>query len=383
MASILLRNLAAVGIPYFILAILVQQHGACLARVALLPVMYWATLHTFLSAGLSSGGEYDPTQGLMNQFFSYLMFGLSLRATVWAFRERVYVRDDRFGMRQGGVMKMIADSLDLLMNCRGVGWNWGWKQVRDGGPEQSRMRFVCLTTLRLVLAVFLIDCSTAAATSFSASGFTVGHSIFDPSLPFARRVLYAFVITALSGCSGFLGIDMTYQACALLGTTVCFQRPSQWPPLFDSPWRATSLGDFWGRRWHQILRQVFVRLGLRPISHVVGEPWGVIGAFLVSAVVHDLGMRAQGKNGDITFVYGFFMMNSVGIVLERLWERCMRKRVCGIQGWMWTMTWLVIWGTLLVDTWAQTGMLSAGTQEAQERRPSRMLAELYRYHLLE
>ncbi|KAI8979646.1 hypothetical protein BDF20DRAFT_870777 [Mycotypha africana] len=36
-------------------------------------------------------------------------------------------------------------------------------------------------------------------------------------------------------------------------------------PLFNSPWTAHSLRDFWGRRWHTFYNESFYRLGYRPI----------------------------------------------------------------------------------------------------------------------
>ncbi|GAW10556.1 fruit-body specific protein a [Lentinula edodes] len=40
------------------------------------------------------------------------------------------------------------------------------------------------------------------------------------------------------------------------------QSPTQWPPIFDEPWRADSLSDFWAKRWHQLFRHFFIGLGL-------------------------------------------------------------------------------------------------------------------------
>ncbi|KAI8886951.1 hypothetical protein K501DRAFT_164887, partial [Backusella circina FSU 941] len=41
------------------------------------------------------------------------------------------------------------------------------------------------------------------------------------------------------------------------------------PPLFMNPWGATSLRDFWGKRWHTFYNDAFYRLGYRPIRSVV------------------------------------------------------------------------------------------------------------------
>lgn len=41
------------------------------------------------------------------------------------------------------------------------------------------------------------------------------------------------------------------------------------PPLFKNPFSATSLRDFWGKRWHTFYNDAFYRLGYRPIRSVV------------------------------------------------------------------------------------------------------------------
>jgi hypothetical protein len=40
-------------------------------------------------------------------------------------------------------------------------------------------------------------------------------------------------------------------------------------PLFDQPWFAMSLRDFWGKRWHTFYNDCFYRLGYRPIRWIM------------------------------------------------------------------------------------------------------------------
>ena len=66
--------------------------------------------------------------------------------------------------------------------------------------------------------------------------------------------------------SSALGILISYTIlsiiCVALGSP-----PSTWPPIFTSPFSATSLGDFWSHRWHAIFRRNFDRL-----SHLSHPP---------------------------------------------------------------------------------------------------------------
>lgn len=67
------------------------------------------------------------------------------------------------------------------------------------------------------------------------------------------------------------------------------------PPLFDSPWSARSLRDFWGRRWHTIYNDCFYRLGYRPIRWAVILIFGckpprwlpALSVFVMSGIMHE------------------------------------------------------------------------------------------------
>ena len=122
------------------------------------------------------------------------------------------------------------------------------------------------------------------------------------------------------------------------------QNLSQWPPLFDAPWRATSISDLWGLRWHQLFRSSFVQLGAKPLSAFIGRT-GILGAFFVSAILHDWGMWAMGRGSYFSSVGRFFGMMGVGCILEDLFEKMLSMKVQGWWGWLWTMMWIVGWGT--------------------------------------
>jgi hypothetical protein len=136
------------------------------------------------------------------------------------------------------------------------------------------------------------------------------------------------------------------------------QSPSQWPPLFDAPWRATSLSKFWGKGWHQLFRSSFVRIGAKPLSFFIGRA-GILGAFFLSAILHDWGMWAMGRGSHFGSVAGFFLMMGVGCILEEWFKKMLGKNVQGWWGWLWTMCWIVGWGNWLVDAWAKTGLLGS------------------------
>ena len=67
------------------------------------------------------------------------------------------------------------------------------------------------------------------------------------------------------------------------------------PPIFCSPWAATSLRDFWGRRWNLLARDLLHDLVFRPLA-----PRGVrcasAAAFAASALLHAYPACAAGAS---------------------------------------------------------------------------------------
>jgi hypothetical protein len=67
------------------------------------------------------------------------------------------------------------------------------------------------------------------------------------------------------------------------------------PLLFDSPWSARSLRDFWGRRWHTFYNDCFYRLGYRPIRWAIMSIFGckpprwlpALSVFVMSGIMHE------------------------------------------------------------------------------------------------
>lgn len=67
------------------------------------------------------------------------------------------------------------------------------------------------------------------------------------------------------------------------------------PPLFNSPWSAHSLRDFWGRRWHTFYNDCFYRLGYRPIRWIVQLLFNckpprwlpALAVFVMSGIMHE------------------------------------------------------------------------------------------------
>lgn len=299
-----------------------------------------------------------------------------MRVIEWSFYQRPLERcdksqhvGDQSSQRNGSIDTPVSldralwDACDLISNFRGINWKWsqGIFIPKETRPTGSAPAFLARTILSALLHFALFDMSVHTVRSFSplTFGSPIGGTIFDASLPPLIRYVRSSSITLLSGIMFYAVIQWIYDLNTINFMILFRQSPSQWPPLFNAPWRATSVSDFWGKRWHQLFRTSFVQVGAKPLSFLIGRVGGVMGAFFLSAVIHDWGMWPMGRGSNFRTVGTCFLMMGVGCILEAVFKKLSGSEVRGWWGWLWTMVWVVGWGNLLVDAWARTGLLGS------------------------
>ena len=288
------------------------------------------------------------------------MFSVATRTLDWALAKGPLVRHLR---PANSSPSTIMDALDLVSNSRGHGWEWsGYRSYipRETRPV-NRTTFVFSAFISAVVHTLIFCASYRAILTLAPVGLgsiPQGSTIFDETLPFPVRYLRATIITMLSTFAIYAVPQIGYNLCTISAILILGQDPAQWPPAFDNPWRATSLSDFWGRRWHQFFRHIFL-LGGYPLSLVFGRAGIVIGSFLVSAVLHYITQLTL--DGQVEFwrmLVGFGMM-APGILAERAYYQLTGRRVGGVVGWVWTMVWLLVWGNMIVEGFARAGMFGS------------------------
>jgi hypothetical protein len=146
----------------------------------------------------------------------------------------------------------------------------------------------------------------------------------------------------LAGWLGMIGVVLTLHfgvfhvlSCAWRGRGVDAR------PLMNSPLRASSLGEFWGRRWNTAFRDLTHRFLFRPLMPWLGARGAIGAGFLFSGVVHDLviSVPARGGFGGPTL---FFCIQAAGMLVERTAPAQRLGLGRGRRGWLFAMAVLAI-----------------------------------------
>jgi len=292
------------------------------------------------------------------------MLSIALRSFEWTFIKKPLRRyeppkrgQDALVERPTSLPSILSDAVDLLINVRGIGWSWSSKPFpRDSTPPPS----ITIVLSKMLLKLTVFDASHYAIQYLRPPvNVPNGGSIFDPSLPFVPRAVLAAFCSVCGGLSTYAMIESTYHCATLVGRIVFRQPASAWPRLFHRPWLSTSLEEFWGVRWHQLGRHLFVVFGARPVGALFGRPGAVMGAFAVSAVIHYIVVWGFGNGSEFVTVGGFFLLMGVGAVMEGAFMRATGLRVRGWFGWLWTMSWTILWGTFMFDASARRGIMAS------------------------
>jgi hypothetical protein len=102
----------------------------------------------------------------------------------------------------------------------------------------------------------------------------------------------------LRGWTGMLGLILllhfgSFQLIALTWLTLGVNAK----PIMSAPLRATSLAEFWGKRWNLGFRQLSYELIFRPLHRTLGVEAAGLLVFLVSGLIHDLVISLPARAG--------------------------------------------------------------------------------------
>jgi alginate O-acetyltransferase complex protein AlgI len=103
------------------------------------------------------------------------------------------------------------------------------------------------------------------------------------------------------------------------------------PLLFDRPWAAMSLTDFWSRRWNLAFVEMNRCLLVKPVYRAFGKRGARFALFAVSGVLHELALSWP-AGGGWGLPLGYFLVHGALVAVEE------RFRIAN-RAWVWF--WLI------------------------------------------
>ena len=107
-------------------------------------------------------------------------------------------------------------------------------------------------------------------------------------------------------------------------------------PVMQNPILATSLAEFWGRRWNTAFNELAFRFTFRPLRRLTTPVTAMLLVFGLSGLIHELviSLPADGGYGLPTL---YFLIQGFGTVIER---SRFGRAIClgrGLRGWLFTL----------------------------------------------
>lgn len=149
----------------------------------------------------------------------------------------------------------------------------------------------------------------------------------------SRQHLHPYVVLALYCCHVYLELELVLALCSTPARLLGFALE----PQFNEPYLATSLQDFWGRRWNLVVTSILRPTVYDPVQYIcrrnkVGHMWpqllGVVATFIVSGLMHEVIYYYLTRVPPSWEVTWFFVLHGVCVAIEVWLKKKLIKR-CG------------------------------------------------------
>nr|GMC74520.1 long-chain-alcohol O-fatty-acyltransferase-like [Ipomoea batatas] len=148
-----------------------------------------------------------------------------------------------------------------------------------------------------------------------------------------RQYFNQNVVLAIYCCHIYLGVELVLFITAAPIRSVL---GLELEPQFKEPYLATSLQDFWGRRWNLMVPNILrptVYFPVRSLSaKILGKEWAnlaaIVASFLVSGLMHELIYYYLSRARPTWEVTWFFLLHGVCVAAEVI----VKKKVL-VGGW--------------------------------------------------
>ena len=143
--------------------------------------------------------------------------------------------------------------------------------------------------------------------------------------------LHPYVLLGLYQCHFYLAIEIILTLAASPARLILGHRVLE--PQFNEPYLATSLQDFWGRRWNLVTVSILHSTVYKPVchwsQHIIGSGWAadlarllaVFMTFLVSGLMHEVLFYSLTRVPPTWEVTLFFIVQGICVIIEVVFKR--------------------------------------------------------------
>ncbi|MGN6648271.1 MAG: wax synthase family protein [Cytophaga sp.] len=111
--------------------------------------------------------------------------------------------------------------------------------------------------------------------------------------------------------------------------------------LFRSPYKATSLKEFWGKRWNMAFSEMTAIAVYKPLKFYYGISAAMIASFLVSGLLHEIAISFPVKTGyGLPFLY--FVLHGFAMYAEDKSAAVKRITAHSVFSHVWVFAWLML-----------------------------------------
>ncbi|KAI0786767.1 hypothetical protein C8Q75DRAFT_771245 [Abortiporus biennis] len=368
-------------IPYLFLAYLSRRRDTHVFRLLLLPLVITVTLHdTFKYVGTGTRWSYmtwwrgtealtivissidlalSPQGRLRDGEDSLQPIGSGEKAPSSPSRNTDNIPFAKSLLTRNKYNSGLFDALDVLFNPRGLGFKFAQGvHVPHNYRPTERKAFLRAIVIFILQDFLMMELCHDFLRLFPGIT-TTGHSIYYDNLPPIQRYTVATLLHVAFNTFTIYAIELLYDSFALVAVAFLGYSPESWPPLMDlqnfNLFKSSSLHEFWGIRWHQMLRRNFIVAGGIPGYWVFGRYGFILGTFVASGLYHELSMYTLASALDHRVTL-FFTLQAVGYFLEELLCKLIGRRISGRWGNLWVITWCLVVGQMASDAWLVRGL---------------------------
>lgn len=107
-------------------------------------------------------------------------------------------------------------------------------------------------------------------------------------------------------------------------------------PVMQNPIAATSLAEFWGKRWNTAFSELAFGFTFRPLRRLTTPAMATLLVFGVSGLIHDL-LISLPAGGDYGLPTLYFLLQGLGVIAERSHFARHMRLGHGMGGWLFTL----------------------------------------------